>query len=250
MHNEFYSHQLLSVIDRIDRANTTEAALACFEGALADIGADYVGVLFLPRPDERIEDVCLAWKCPPEWREVYAGQNLCQRDPVIRHLRRSVLPFEWASAPYDPETERHMGVVLDRAHDLNVHKGVSVPIPSPTGIIGAVWAAGPHFVQHEIHKVVLQSLALHVFHRLEKLVGRRPREGPCLTEREREVLAWASEGKTAWEIGCILSLSQRTIEWHFRQAYRKLGATNRMQAIAIFGDAHEAYAARRNGVVD
>jgi DNA-binding CsgD family transcriptional regulator len=53
----------------------------------------------------------------------------------------------------------------------------------------------------------------------------------------REVLAWASEGKTAWEIGCILSISQRTVEWHMRQACKKLGATNRSQAIAILGDA-------------
>jgi DNA-binding CsgD family transcriptional regulator len=61
--------------------------------------------------------------------------------------------------------------------------------------------------------------------------------------REREVLASAAEGKTAWEIGCILSLSQRTIEWHFLQAYKKLGATNRLRTIAILGGARGALCA-------
>ncbi len=80
---------------------------------------------------------------------------------------------------------------------------------------------------------LLQTLGLHVFHRLEQLAGRNPRRKGYLTEREREVLTWAADGKTAWEIGCILNLSQRTVEWHFREAYRKLGATNRSQAIAL-----------------
>jgi LuxR family quorum sensing-dependent transcriptional regulator len=68
-------------------------------------------------------------------------------------------------------------------------------------------------------------------------MGRRLHREARLTDREREILAWVSEGKTAWEIGFILSLSQRTVEWHVSQACKKLGATNRLQAIAILGDA-------------
>ena len=71
---------------------------------------------------------------------------------------------------------------------------------------------------------------------MQQLVGRRLHKNAHLTDREREVLAWASEGKTAWEIGCILNLSHRTVEWHFRQAYKKLAVTNRLQALAMLGD--------------
>jgi LuxR family quorum sensing-dependent transcriptional regulator len=179
----------------------------------------------------------MAWKAPPEWRALYSGENFFQRDPVVRQSGRTVLPFDWKSAPYDPETEPHMAEVMERAQDFKVHKGIVVPIPSPSGMIGGVWMAGPHFDEREVHKPFLHSLALHVFHRLEQLVGRRLHKKARLTEREREVLAWASEGKTAWEIGCILSRSQRTVEWHLLQACKKLGATNRLQAIAILGDA-------------
>src|SRR5262249_47676638 len=154
----------------------------------------------------------------------YSGENFFQRDPAVRQSRRSVLPFDWASAPYDPETEPHMAEVMDRARDFNVHKGISVPVPSPSGIIGTVWVAGPDFNEREVHKPVLHSLALHVFHRLERLSGRRRHKEAGLSERELEILAWVSEGKTAWEIGHILGLSQRTVEWHIGQACQKLGA--------------------------
>jgi DNA-binding CsgD family transcriptional regulator len=62
-----------------------------------------------------------------------------------------------------------------------------------------------------------------------------------LTPREREVLAWAAQGKSAWEIGEILHITKRTVDEHALTAARKLGATNRTQAVAI---------ALRNRIID
>ena len=54
-----------------------------------------------------------------------------------------------------------------------------------------------------------------------------------LTPREREVLAWVSRGKSAWEIGQILHITKRTVDEHVQKAVRKLGAVNRTHAVAI-----------------
>ena len=53
-----------------------------------------------------------------------------------------------------------------------------------------------------------------------------------LTPREREVLWWAAQGKSAWEIGEILQIAKRTVDEHTQNAIRKLGAVNRTQAVA------------------
>jgi LuxR family transcriptional regulator, quorum-sensing system regulator BjaR1 len=233
MSDRLYSYRTRSVIEDIKQASTSEIALKAFEEALAELGVAHFGVHFLPRPKERLEDVCIAWRIPPEWRELYLRENFCQADPAFRYARRTVLPFDWESAPYNPETEPRMKEMVERARDFDLHKGIAVPIPSPNGIIGIVGVAGPHFVERELHKPLLQLLSLHVFHRLQQLICRRGRRTAGLTDREREVLAWAAEGKTAWEIGCILSLSQRTVETYFDRACKKLGAINRIQAVAI-----------------
>jgi LuxR family quorum sensing-dependent transcriptional regulator len=47
------------------------------------------------------------------------------------------------------------------------------------------------------------------------------------------VLAWSSQGKSAWEIGEILNLAKRTVDEHAKTAMRKLGARTRTQAVAI-----------------
>jgi DNA-binding response OmpR family regulator len=52
-----------------------------------------------------------------------------------------------------------------------------------------------------------------------------------LREREVETLTWAARGKTFEEIGTILSLSKRTVEFHLENARRKLGVATRTQAL-------------------
>jgi hypothetical protein len=101
------SKTTLSTIEGIGRATSPEGVLEVYEKALAQVGAEYLAVNFAPHPEERIEDVSLAWKVPPEWSALYSGENFFQRDPAVRHSRRTVLPFDWASAPYNPESEPH-----------------------------------------------------------------------------------------------------------------------------------------------
>ncbi|WP_448650277.1 response regulator transcription factor [Pseudomonas fluorescens] len=55
--------------------------------------------------------------------------------------------------------------------------------------------------------------------------------GKPLTRTELEVLRWASEGKTVWEISQIRAISEATVKFHLRNIYGKLEVTNRVQAM-------------------
>ncbi|RTZ45763.1 LuxR family transcriptional regulator [Candidimonas sp. SYP-B2681] len=52
-----------------------------------------------------------------------------------------------------------------------------------------------------------------------------------LTSRELACLRWAAFGKTSWEMGVILGLTERTINFHIHNACRKLGVHGRQAAI-------------------
>jgi DNA-binding CsgD family transcriptional regulator len=54
-----------------------------------------------------------------------------------------------------------------------------------------------------------------------------------LSPRLRECLILAREGHTAVEIAYILGLSFRTVNQYLSDAYKRLGARNRMQAVTI-----------------
>ncbi|MHB1613784.1 MAG: response regulator transcription factor [Actinomycetes bacterium] len=56
---------------------------------------------------------------------------------------------------------------------------------------------------------------------------------PALTEREYQVLAGMSRGRSNAEIGRELFLSEDTVKTHARRLFRKIGAGDRAHAVAL-----------------
>jgi DNA-binding NarL/FixJ family response regulator len=89
-----------------------------------------------------------------------------------------------------------------------------------------------------------EEMAATVVHALSDATWRRsapaprvPVEGsvsaPNLTEREMQVLTGMSRGRSNNEIGKELFLSEDTVKTHARRLFRKLGAADRAQAVAV-----------------
>ena len=58
-----------------------------------------------------------------------------------------------------------------------------------------------------------------------------PSGSPHLTPRERECLLWTAHGKTAWEIGQILGISDGTVVFHLKNATRKFNVFTKYHAV-------------------
>jgi LuxR family transcriptional regulator, quorum-sensing system regulator BjaR1 len=108
--------------------------------------------------------------------------------------------------------------------------GSGFPFPGDTArSAGSGWG-GPKAAVVERDLPLLHLIALSAFELLRRL--RRPPGVPIpLTPREREVLSWAAQGKSAWETGEILGIAKRTVDEHVQTASRKLNAVNRTQAV-------------------
>ncbi len=53
-----------------------------------------------------------------------------------------------------------------------------------------------------------------------------------LTERQLECLGWISQGKSSTDIGAILNISGRTVDYHVGEICQRLKVRTRMQAVA------------------
>jgi len=60
-----------------------------------------------------------------------------------------------------------------------------------------------------------------------------------LSHKELACLHWVAQGKTSFEIGQILSLSESGVNYHIRNACLKLNANTRLQAIMKLTNADE-----------
>lgn len=54
-----------------------------------------------------------------------------------------------------------------------------------------------------------------------------------LTEREREILRTIGQGYNSREVGQLLFISKRTVDYHLANVYAKLNVTNRLHALIV-----------------
>jgi DNA-binding CsgD family transcriptional regulator len=55
----------------------------------------------------------------------------------------------------------------------------------------------------------------------------------ALSARERNVIAWTAQGKTARQIGEILGITKRTVDHHAQSAEHELSANNKTRAVVL-----------------
>jgi LuxR family quorum sensing-dependent transcriptional regulator len=164
-----------------------------------------------------------------EWLALWMENNYYHVCPGVRHSFTQVRPFKYEEAPYCPEKEPHRQEFIERAKDFDTANGIIFPMPGPQRLSGFMWCNGKI---DERYIPILETIGTYAFYRLKELKG-PIHLGDPLSERELEILKWAANGKTAWEVGAILAISKRTVEWHFTEACRKLGAVNKVQAVSL-----------------
>lgn len=173
---------------------------------------------------------------PQEWVDRYLGENYFERDPVMAQVMHSPLPLVWGESFFPSEGGRQ---IWEEAASHGLSHGVSFAVREGRGFAGVFTLARDRAVQlprQEMASLIGQAQMLAgVMHqgvtRLE-LARAVPEMAVELTDRERECLRWAADGKTAWEIGQILCISERTAVFHLNNCTAKLGAVNKTQAIA------------------
>ncbi|AOK31713.1 LuxR family transcriptional regulator [Burkholderia singularis] len=169
---------------------------------------------------------------PDGWMERYQEMNYLEVDSTVRDGALSPNMIIWPDADASDGTSLWSDA---REHGLAV--GVAQSSWAPRGVFGLLTISrhADRLTQAEINQLTLQTNWLaNMSHSLMSrfLVPKlAPEACVTLTQREREVLCWTGEGKTACEIGQILSISERTVNFHVNNILDKLGATNKVQAV-------------------
>lgn len=223
----------LAFIEHLDCLSIMNDVMNAMERFLARFGFEKFVLHGLCSPTQRFEDAVVGRNWPIEFCKIYAEEQYAGDDPIACLLKRTAMPFEWSESLYDVARAPRAAEIMQRRRGFGIKRGFVVPFHGAPCGIGFVHMSGGRFDLTTHSSPAIHLMALYAFDRACELRAPRAREKPPLTAREREVLTWAAHGKTAWEVGEILAITKRTVDEHARTAFRKLGAVNRTQAVAI-----------------
>lgn len=228
-------------LDRVARLGSL-TDLDALRSELVEIAADLdfgrVAGLLVTEAAGRPSHFAWVGNTPEEFREVFDDPALGQQDPVMQHLRQRCTPVIYDQSTY----------VSANAAPL---WEVQAPFGYRTGIVVSMrlnestrYALGidrdAAISSHPDHRARLvgevMMLAAFSAETALRLLGEQPipTEGqPHLTTREREILSWTLRGKSTWVVGQLMGLSEGTVNFHLRNAMRKLGVSSRFTAASL-----------------
>lgn len=171
---------------------------------------------------------------PVEWQTRYFEQGYEKIDPVLSRSLKQATAFQWIDIRRDSAISDEERRVLDEAAGFGLKGGVTVPLHGPNGSLAVVSFAeegGEAIAENRV--VQLQAAAQHFQSVCDRLLVRSDADpdSPVLSPRERECLYWSAMGKSSWDTGAILGISQNTVNHHIKNAMRKLETGSRIVAI-------------------
>ena len=193
------------------------------------IGYDYVGwkaMLPVPISQKRV----LALNTAEDGTIEKIGDGSYDYTPVPKHCSESIEPISWLGTREDwlfnsvPE-------VMEDVYSCGRFGGWAQSLIESKRTYNMFWVDTSSPVsQKDIDNTSLKMewIATSVLIKMNQI---RLQPKIVLSEREKEILRWTGDGKTANEIGQILNLSHSTINFHLRNAMYKLDSSNKTNAV-------------------
>lgn len=170
-----------------------------------------------------------------EWLRLYDERDYEAVDPALVHVLANVTPFLWESGHYRSKAAREF---RETARNYGIDCAATVPVHGPLGDAAAftVFAGsrrdGPVVAKRRLASALPYAclLAPQLHERIRNLTKPARPGTVSLTKRERECLRWIAAGKSTWEIGRILNITEHGVTHHIRNIMRKFDCTSRYVA--------------------
>lgn len=171
----------------------------------------------------------------PAYADSYANLATSRRDPVLAHCKRNTVPIIWDQSTY---VNQGAGDLWEQQASYGYCTGIAMAMHMPEGrhFVLGVDRDQPLPTSPELLQRVVADLQLFAVHAQDAamrvlVAPEHQPERPGLTPRELEVLRWTMDGKTAWEVGTLLGITERTAVLHINNAMHKLKCVNKHQAV-------------------
>jgi DNA-binding CsgD family transcriptional regulator len=231
----------MDIFSFIECANRTRSLTALFDLLVSCAGREgfteiAYGALTYREPVRQPEyqPPAIAVNYPANWCERYFERKYYEIDPVVRRAPTLLRPFLWRQLADQCHLHTREQLVLNESSEAGLKQGISVPLFGPLGRVSVVSFASRFDDAEPLQRMSHLNVLAWQFHIAFTEIT-RPEENSHaridLSNRERDCLRWTAEGKSSWDIGMILNISENTVNFHIKNAMRKLETTSRTVAV-------------------
>lgn len=225
---------------RLQTAKSPLEAQAVLQRTIEQLGFfsfDYAtGLQTTPQPRSSTDIAIDCYLSTVGWSDRYVEQGYPEHDRFTRTALARVSPFAYEMLLGRPPESRTQWQMEGEIGDQGIRSGVVVPVHSASSRYGVMHfgaqLAPVEFARLDRETRPIATLIAAYFHEHMLTLLAPPSFKSLLSERERECLLWAAQGKTAWETSMILNIAERTVKKHIGSAMGKLGVATRTQAVA------------------
>ncbi len=221
------------LLNLIEEAANHKDLAAIMAMVTTELGFDYFALthhvdLLSPRGREVIH----LHNYPERWAEFYARNRFSVCDPVHRASHVTSIGFRWAKMPAMIRLTSQDRQMLTMGREQGIGDGFTVPVHvrgEAQGSCSFANRAGRPLPDNILPANIVGAYAFEAARRLSSGRGRSdPRVMVHLTDRQRDCVLWAARGKSDWEIGRILNISEETVRRHIKQACARYEVNKRI----------------------
>lgn len=169
---------------------------------------------------------------PQSWQTQYGQCGYLTRDPTVQHCLVSNRPIVWEESVFANardfwEDAKTHGVCSGWAQSMQLNRvarGMFTLARSNENL-------GLRELNHKQRAMVSLNQAAQAGFQRFLLPNALPVVRAPLTQREIEILKWCAEGKTSQEISMILTITERTVNFHVANVLHKLDVCNKTAAV-------------------
>ena len=225
-----------SLVELVGKISTIFDAMQVLRKACTAYGFRYFSVISLPNiisdADQSIAQLSLISSWPPELTAEYDRLELARNSPILDKLRKKITPvlidIKTLNRGLSSQRQSAANELFSR---FELTMGVSFPIHDGEGLRYAVCFLGDRKLLSSEDLSTLAMFSTMLIEQVSQVTATDHTAKSVLNDREIEVLKWTAEGKTSPETARITGLSEHTVNHYATIATKKLGCSNRTQAV-------------------
>jgi DNA-binding CsgD family transcriptional regulator len=208
---------------------------------VAERAAHALGFRWFAYFDHRANGPHLISSYPKSWTSHYFREGYDNIDPVLQESRSTSRILVWDGREARSAKSAKERRLFDDALSFKIRTGLTIRVPSSQNQFAAFTLAVDErslgldrFI--ETSQDMLEMVGLNYHAHVSAKIERTSAGGgivSALTQRERQCLAWTSDGKTMQDIAELLGIKKRGVRFHLDNARQNLAALTLPHAVAL-----------------